>query len=61
VHEFEQLTDQMGYWIGSAHPYWTMSPEYIDSVWWSLKKIFSDGLLTQDFRVAPYCHTSART
>lgn len=32
-----------------------MSPEYVDSVWWSLKKIFDDGRLSEDFRVAPYC------
>ncbi|MDT7584161.1 MAG: isoleucyl-tRNA synthetase [Pseudonocardiales bacterium] len=55
VGEFEELTQRMGYWIDLAHPYTTMSPEYIDSVWWSLKKIYSGGLLTQDFRVAPYC------
>lgn len=55
VGEFEQLTQRMGYWIDLAHPYTTMSPEYIDSVWWSLKQIFDAGLLTEDFRVAPYC------
>jgi len=55
VGEFEQLTTRMGYWIDLDHPYSTMSPEYIDSVWWSLKKIFSDGRLSEDFRVAPYC------
>lgn len=55
VGEFEQLTERMGYWIDLAHPYTTMSPEYIDSVWWSLRRIFDSGLLTEDFRVAPYC------
>ncbi|GAA5067827.1 isoleucine--tRNA ligase [Nocardia callitridis] len=55
VGEFEQLTERMGYWIDLEHPYTTMSPEYIDSVWWSLRQIFDGGLLTEDFRVAPYC------
>ncbi|WP_024805765.1 isoleucine--tRNA ligase [Nocardia sp. BMG51109] len=55
VGEFEQLTQRMGYWIDLDHPYTTMSPEYIDSVWWSLKEVFDRGLLTEDFRVAPYC------
>jgi len=55
VGEFERLTERMGYWIDLAHPYETMSPEYIDSVWWSLQRIFADGRLTEDFRVAPYC------
>ncbi|QIS12328.1 isoleucine--tRNA ligase [Nocardia arthritidis] len=55
VGEFELLTRRMGYWIDLENPYTTMSPEYVDSVWWSLKKIFDDGRLTGDFRVAPYC------
>jgi isoleucyl-tRNA synthetase len=61
VGEFEQLTNRMGYWIDLAHPYRTMSPEYIDSVWWSLKQIFDADLLTQDFRVAPYCTRDGMT
>ena len=55
VGQFEQLTERMGYWIDLEHAYETMSPEYIDSVWWSLKKIFDDGRLSEDFRVTPYC------
>ena len=54
VGEFEQLTERMGYWIDLAHPYQTMSSEYIDSVWWSLQRIFADGRLSEDYRVAPY-------
>ncbi|MGH3429606.1 MAG: class I tRNA ligase family protein, partial [Mycobacteriales bacterium] len=55
VDEFAALTKRMGYWVDMDHPYRTMDPEYVDSVWWSLKKIFDDGLLDQGFRVAPYC------
>ncbi|GLY28867.1 isoleucine--tRNA ligase [Kineosporia sp. NBRC 101731] len=55
VGEFEKLTDRMGYWIDLENAYETMSPEYIDSVWWSLAKIHADGRLTEDFRVTPYC------
>ncbi len=32
-----------------------MDPEYVESVWWSLKQIFDKGLLVEDYRVAPYC------
>jgi len=55
VGEFEQLTERMGYWIDLAHSYQTMSSEYIDSVWWSLQRIFADGRLSEDYRVTPYC------
>ncbi|BFO20724.1 hypothetical protein SHKM778_71120 [Streptomyces sp. KM77-8] len=50
---FEELTTRMGYWADLQDPYRTMDPEYIESVWWSLKEIFGKGLLVQDHRVAP--------
>ena len=55
VDEFTQMSKRMGFWVDTDSAYWTMSPEYIESVWWSLKKIFEAGLLVQDHRVAPYC------
>jgi isoleucyl-tRNA synthetase len=55
VDEFTQMTRRMGYWVDFDRAYWTMDPEYIESVWWSLAEIFRAGLLVQDHRVAPYC------
>ncbi|MGH3853897.1 MAG: class I tRNA ligase family protein, partial [Pseudonocardiaceae bacterium] len=55
VGEFEAMTERVGYWVDMSDPYWTMSPEYVDSVWWALKQINDKGLLVQDHRVAPYC------
>lgn len=52
---FAELTTRMGYWTDLDDPYRTMDPQYIESVWWSLKEIFSKGLLVQDHRVAPWC------
>ncbi|MFG1892343.1 isoleucine--tRNA ligase [Micromonospora sp. NPDC049051] len=52
---FAQLTERMGYWVDLDAAYRTMDPEYIESVWWSLKQIFDKGLLVEDFRVAPWC------
>lgn len=52
---FAELTTRMGYWTDMDDPYRTMNPEYIESVWWSLKEIFKKGLLKQDHRVAPWC------
>ncbi|MEU7476579.1 isoleucine--tRNA ligase [Lentzea sp. NPDC042327] len=61
VGAFEQLTERMGYWIDLAHPYETMTPEYVDSVWWSLQRIHADGRLVEDFRVTPYCANDQTT
>jgi len=55
VDAFSEMTSRMGYWVDMDQAYWTMSPDYIDSVWWSLKKVFEDGLLEQDHRVSPFC------
>ncbi|MGW5585982.1 isoleucine--tRNA ligase [Streptomyces sp. NPDC003857] len=52
---FSELTTRMGYWVDLDEAYVTMDPEYIESVWWSLKEIFNKGLLVQDHRVAPWC------
>jgi isoleucyl-tRNA synthetase len=55
VGEFSTMTRRMGFWVDFEEAYWTMSPEYVESVWWSLQQIFNKGLLVQDHRVAPYC------
>ncbi|MCD0481620.1 isoleucine--tRNA ligase [Streptacidiphilus sp. ASG 303] len=52
---FAELTERMGYWVDMDQAYRTMDPDYIESVWWSLKQIFDKGLLVQDHRVAPWC------
>ena len=55
VGAFTTMTERMGFWVDFDEAYWTMSPEYVESVWWSLKEIWKKGLLVQDHRVAPYC------
>ncbi|MGE3812546.1 MAG: isoleucine--tRNA ligase [Candidatus Nanopelagicales bacterium] len=55
VDAFADLTERMGYWVDMGDAYWTMDPQYVESVWWSLKQIFDKGLLVQDHRVTPYC------
>jgi len=55
VDMFEQMTERMGYWVDTEHPYRTMDPSYVESVWWALKQIHGKGLLVEDYRVAPYC------
>jgi isoleucyl-tRNA synthetase len=55
VDAFEDMTQRMGYWVDLAQAYRTMDPEYVESVWWSLKVIFDKGLLVRDHRISPYC------
>jgi len=55
VDDFRTLTERIGYWTDLDNAYWTFSPEYIESVWWQLKRIFDQGLLYEDLKVIPYC------
>ena len=55
VDAFEAMSERMGYWADYENAYWTMHPQYVESVWWALKQIFDKGLLVEDYRVAPYC------
>ncbi|GAB2849182.1 isoleucine--tRNA ligase [Actinoallomurus bryophytorum] len=55
VDAFEAMTERMGYWVDLAQAYRTMDPDYVESVWWSLKVIFDKGLLVRDHRISPYC------
>ncbi|ABD10801.1 Isoleucyl-tRNA synthetase [Frankia casuarinae] len=55
VADFSAMTERMGYWVDLDGAYRTMDTSYVESVWWSLKQIFDQGLLVEDFRVTPYC------
>jgi isoleucyl-tRNA synthetase len=55
VDDFERLTERIGFWIDTSDAYWTMSTEYIESVWWSLKHLYARGLLFETDKVTAYC------
>jgi isoleucyl-tRNA synthetase len=55
LKEWEELTTRMGYWINLDDAYITYKNEYIESVWWSLKKFFDAGLIYRGYKIQPYC------
>ena len=55
LHEWEKMSDQVGYWADMEHPYITYDNNYIESEWWSLKQIHEKGLLYQGHKIVPYC------
>ncbi len=55
VDEWEQLTGRIGFWLDFDDAYWTMDPDYVESVWWILKQLWDRHLLEEDFKVVPYC------
>jgi isoleucyl-tRNA synthetase len=55
VHDWEELTRRIGFWIDMDQAYWTMDPAYVESVWWSLKRLHERGLLVEADKVTAYC------
>ena len=55
VEEWNRLTERIAFWIDLDDPYVTMTNDYIESVWWSLRRIWDDGRLYQGHKVVPYC------
>ena len=52
---WREMTERMGFWVDMEDPYVTLHDDYIESAWWSLKKMFDKGLLFRGHKVLPYC------
>lgn len=51
---WDDITRKMGYWVDLEHPYITYENNYIESVWWLLKKMYNRGLLYESVSIQPY-------
>ena len=55
IDEWNELTERIGFWLDTGDAYYTLTNEYVESVWWSLKQVWEKGLLVEGNRVVPYC------
>jgi isoleucyl-tRNA synthetase len=55
VEDWNRLTERIGFWIDLDDPYVTLDDDYIESVWWSLRKLWDEGCLYEGHKVVPYC------
>jgi len=55
VKEWEYMSDRGGLHLDLPNSYVTMSENYVESVWWSLKQIYDKKLLFKGHKVIPYC------
>lgn len=51
---WDELTKQMGYWIDLKNPYITFENEYIETLWFLLKKLYDKGLLYKGYTIQPF-------
>jgi isoleucyl-tRNA synthetase len=55
VGEWNRLTERIGFWVDLDDPYVTLEDDYIESVWWSLRKLWDEDRLYEGHKVVPYC------
>ncbi|HHZ20898.1 MAG TPA: isoleucine--tRNA ligase [Firmicutes bacterium] len=53
--EWRRMTERIGYWLDMDNPYITLDNNYIESVWWILKRYFDEGLIYEGHKIMPYC------
>ncbi len=51
---WDNLTQEMGYWVDLDNPYITFDNKYIESVWWLLKQLYNKDLLYKGYTIQPY-------
>ncbi len=51
---WDDLTVKMGYWVDLDNPYITFKSDYIESVWFLLKKLYDKQLLYKGLSIQPY-------
>jgi len=52
--QWNDLTEKMGYWVDLENPYITYENNYIETLWFLLKKLYEKGLLYKGYTVQPY-------
>jgi isoleucyl-tRNA synthetase len=52
--KWDDITRKMGYWVDLKDPYVTFENNYIESLWWCLKRLYDKGLLYQSVSIQPY-------
>jgi isoleucyl-tRNA synthetase len=52
--KWDQLTQEMGYWVDLDHPYITFENNYIETLWWILKQLYQKGFLYESVSIQPY-------
>jgi len=52
--KWDEITTKMGYWVDLKHPYVTFENNYIETLWWCLKRLYEKGYLYESVSIQPY-------
>lgn len=53
--EWRKTITRMGRWVDFDDDYKTMSPDYMESIWWVAKSLWDKGLVYEGKYILPYC------
>jgi|WetSurMetagenome_2_1015567.scaffolds.fasta_scaffold01363_13 isoleucyl-tRNA synthetase len=59
--EWQKIITRMGRWVDMEYPYRTMDVDYMESIWWAFKQLWSNDLVYKDYRsmhICPRCETT---
>lgn len=54
TEEWNSLTERMGFWLDLKKPYITFETTYIETVWYILKRLHSQGFLYKGYTIQPF-------
>ena len=52
---WRRLTERIGFWVDLDDPYVTYHESYVESVWWSLKRLWEAGFIYHGHKIVPWC------
>ena len=54
TQEWKASVRRIGRWVDMEHPYFTMDPSFMESVWWVFRQLWDKGLIYEGYKVLPY-------
>ena len=55
VKEWRTIMTRAGRWVDFDNDYKTMDPDYMESIWWVIKRLWDSGLIYEGHYILPYC------
>jgi isoleucyl-tRNA synthetase len=55
TREWRTIMTRAGRWVDFDNDYKTMDPDYMESIWWVMKELWTKGLLYEGYYILPYC------
>jgi isoleucyl-tRNA synthetase len=53
-NEWKKSVKRIGRWVDMENAYFTMQPEFMQSVWWVFQTLYKKGLIYEGLKVVPY-------